>query len=62
MADEHPREKHDEDDAIEGKSLMGSFRIPAGRDDIGPHIKWVIISAALSLFVIAAAFAWSLVK
>lgn len=55
------REKHD-NDAIEGKSLAGSFRIPVDRDDIGPYVKWIIISAAASLFVIAAAFAWSLVK
>ena len=61
MTDEQKNNNHN-DDAIEGKSLAGSFRIPVDRDDIGPHVKWVIISSALSLFVIAAAFAWSLIQ
>lgn len=56
MTDEQHHE-HD-DDAIEGSSLGTSFRIPVDRQDIGPHIKWVIISAAASLFVIALATAW----
>jgi hypothetical protein len=61
VSNEKQHDEHDED-AIEGKSLVGSFRIPADRGDIGPHIKWVIISAAVSLLIIATAFAWSLVK
>ena len=60
MTDEQ-KQQHEED-SIEGKSLAGSFRIPVDRSDIGPHIIWIILSAAASLFVVAAAFAWSLVK
>lgn len=60
MSDEKPQEQ--DDDAIEGHALGGSLRIPVSRDDIGPHIKWIIISFAASLFIIAAAFAWSLVQ
>ena len=61
MSDEKQQDEHD-DDAIEGKALGGSFRIPADRHDIGPHIKWIIISAAVSMLIIAFGFAWSLVK
>ena len=61
MSDEQQHEEHDLD-AIEGKALGGSFRIPADRKDIGPFVKWISISAAASMFIIATAFAWSLVK
>lgn len=61
MSDEQHDQQH-EDDSIEGKALGGSFRIPVDRKDIGPHIKWLIISAAASLLLIAAAFAWSLIQ
>ena len=62
MTDEQHHEQQHEDDSIEGKALGGSFRIPVDRKDIGPHIKWLIISAAASLLLIAAAFAWSLIQ
>ena len=61
MSDEKQHDEHD-NDAIEGKALGGSFRLPADRKDIGPYVKWIIISAAASMFVVASAFAWSLVK
>lgn len=61
MTDDNKEQQH-EDDSIEGKALGGSFRIPVDRKDIGPHIKWLIISAAASLLLIAAAFAWSLIQ
>ena len=61
VSNEQQHEEHDSD-AIEGKGLGGSFRIPADRKDIGPFVKWIIISFAASMFVIATAFAWSLVK
>jgi hypothetical protein len=61
VSDEQQDKQH-EDDSIEGKALGGSFRIPVDRKDIGPHIKWLIISAAASLLLIAAAFAWSLIQ
>ena len=61
MSDDNKDQQH-EDDSIEGKALGGSFRIPVDRKDIGPHIKWLIISAAASLLLIAAAFAWSLIQ
>jgi len=56
-----PQNEQHDDDAIEGSSLGTSFHIPVDRRDIGPHIKWVIISAAASLFVIALATAWRIV-
>jgi hypothetical protein len=61
VTDDNKEQQH-EDDSIEGKALGGSFRIPVDRKDIGPHIKWLIISAAASLLLIAAAFAWSLIQ
>ena len=60
MSDEQKRD--DDDDAIEGSALGGRLRIPVSRSDVGPHIKWVILSFAASLFLIAAAFAWSLIQ
>jgi hypothetical protein len=62
VSDEKQHDEQRDDDSIEGKALGGSFRIPVDRKDIGPHIKWLIISAAASLLLIAAAFAWSLVQ
>ena len=62
MSNEKQQDQQHEDDSIEGKALGGSFRIPVERKDIGPHIKWLIMSAAASLLLIAAAFAWSLVQ
>jgi hypothetical protein len=57
-------DKHHEedDDSIDVSALGGRIRIPVHRDDVGPTIKWIIISFAASLFIIAAGFAWSLVK
>jgi hypothetical protein len=62
VTDDKQQDQQHEDDSIEGKALGGSFRIPVDRKDIGPHIKWLIISAAASLLLIAAAFAWSLIQ
>ena len=62
MSNEQRHHEHDDDDAIDASGLGGRVRIPVDRADIGPHIKWIIISIAASLFVIAAGFAWSLVK
>jgi hypothetical protein len=61
VTDEQHHHQEDED-AIDASALGGRVRIPVDRADIGPHIKWIIISIAASLFVIAAGFAWSLVK
>jgi hypothetical protein len=41
-----------EHEAIEGKGFGGSIRIPASRTDVGPYIKWVVISIAFGVAVL----------
>ena len=52
VVSDEKRAEPDDDDAIEGKGLGGSIRIPVRRTDVGPYIKWVVISIAFGVAVL----------
>lgn len=65
MSDEQQDKQH-EDEAIEGKGVWGSFRIPVDKKDTGPEIKWAIRAFAVSMIILATGAAvgivWSMAK
>lgn len=60
MTDEKQHDEQHDEDAIRGEGFGASIHIPVDRKDIGPHIKWAIISFAISMIILAlgAAMSW----
>lgn len=54
MTDEHKPDQRDDIGDIEGRGPAGTgLKIPVRRSDVGPYVKWILISIAFAIASLA---------